>query len=257
MNTTYTNVAEGWGLYDTLCICGTNYGQESAQGFFRSFVNFAGRETHSFFKQRTEGNIGLAYTNKQSADSMDWPYTIYSIGCRFFSPVTKNLGSVVEGGWTEWESSIAHWWEAEMPRHCALQFKVNEDIILEAPCMALPSGYGPVNGGTSYEHENVYEDQATEVYGPVSNVVTNQGVPELTNRFKFTSHPIEVAKMNTIEAILHVSTYARNILLNSAGPLSYVFKNSEGGLDSFYSRFGIQISLMGKRSVQQRGQYHR
>jgi len=261
------NVAEAWPIFDTLCICSTFYGSEDiSQGWFTSFANFADKETHSFFMQRTIGTVGLQYTNKSTVDRMDFAYKAFSIGVRFFAPGVRTLGALVDGAIHYRDNYSAHWWETELPSHCALQFKVQEDIVAEGPAMLFSPGYGMSGSGASFEHDAIEQagpnGALNALYPPVMNWSMTQGVPSLSNRFAFET-PIEIPRTGTIEAILHVSEYAREVLSDigstivAAAPLNYIFVDDATPKYSYYpARYGIQVSLLGYRYVQQRAQYH-
>lgn len=264
MEREFMNVQESWPIFDTLLVS-QDFAQSSsdiAQGWQPSFGAFANQETYSFFKQRTEGSADLAYTNKQSADTMDFAFELYSIGVSFFSPGVRTLGTLVAGDWTDiFDSTSAHWWEAELPRHCAIALKVNQDIVCELPCMAASPGYGPHGGGASFEHPQVsfQADPVNPGTFAVLNMAMTAGVPNIQNRWKLKK--IGIPRTATVEAILTVSAEARAILSNMAGPLSYIFPadDQDGAppYTSTHSCFGIQVSMLGKRMVQQRGSYHR
>lgn len=265
----YQNVAEAWSVYDTMILCPTFYGQESSvQGWFQTFVAFSQEERHSFFKSRTEANASQAYCNKQTADSMDFAMEVYSLGCAFFAPGVRTLMATTDADPTYQtiNSQIAHWWEVELPRHCSVEFKVQQDTILELPAMAAAPGYGPVGGGASFEHERSGRVSPQGVFNPdylpVMNMAVTQGVPTPKNRWPFPK-PIQIPRTATIEAIVTVSQYARDYLSNFANlNPQYVFGGISGApadppYTNFPARFGIQVSLLGKRLVQQRAQYHR
>jgi hypothetical protein len=268
----FANVAESWPLYDTACVCAEFFGQESSiDGWFSNFVTFGQQERHSFFKGRTEAQASLAYCNKQNVDNMDFAFEVYSIGLSFWAPGCRVL---TEGELqtrlelpTSYYTQIAHFWEAELPRHCSLTFKVQQDIVCELPAMAASPGYGPVGGGASFEHEEPYrnntEGQENADYHPVMNMAVTQGVPEPKNRWSFPT-PIQIPRTATIEGIVDVGAIARDYFTNMAGVQPYyLFGGVDGapadpaGYISFPARFGITMSLYGKRLVQQRAQYHR
>lgn len=260
----YTNVAESWPVYDTLCVCNTFYGTESVQqGWFNTFIAMSQREQHSFFKARTEGSIGLQYSNKQNQDTMDFAFEAYSLGVSFFAPGTRKLGNVTDGAFDLLDHGSAHWWEVEFPRHCAIQLKVQQDIVAELPCAFASPGYGPQANGASFEAGNgVWEDQVTPWMPAVVNMAVNMGVPSISNRWRFPKK-IGIPRTATVEAILTISEQGRAALaaLGNAGvgPYDYVLPetNDAGeGWKSIPARYGIQVSLIGKRMVQQRAQYH-
>jgi len=263
------NVAEAWPIYDTLCVTPTFYGTESINlGWFNTFAGFAAKETHSFFMGRTLGQIGLQYTNKATVDRVDFAYDAFSLGVRFKAPGVRRLGALVAGDLHYADNFSAHWWETELPSHCTIQLKVQQDIVAEGPAMMFSPGYGANGSGASFNHEEA--DPAgpngalNANYPPTMNWAMTQGIPSLSNRFAF-EDPIGIPRTGSIEAILHVSEYAREILTDMGtgvaggnGPYNYVFIDSAKPTvySEFPTRYGIQVSLMGVRYVQQRAQYH-
>lgn len=256
----YKNVAESWTLYDSILICNTFYGAENqVQGWFSTFQDFASHEQHIFFKSRTEAIAGGAYTNQQSSDTMDFAFLAYSMGIAIWAPAPNlegTSGTQIEGasGVVDYgDPSIGHFFQFDLPRHMGIQFRTNQDIRAECTCYAAPPGYGPIGGGAASEIPETAIINAL----PVINIAGTQGVPVLQNRFKFPI-PIGIPRTATIEGILKVSPYARYVLEGITGPQYYVFQADGGGppFEFFPKRYGIQFSILGKRLVQQRAQYH-
>ncbi len=256
----YANVVEAWPLYDTIIVCRQFFGQEqSVNGWFSSFVTFGAQETHSFFKVRTEGTAGLQYTNQQSSDSMDFAFIADSIGIAIQAPAPDRQGDSgapdgTAGDLVFADDMISHWFASELPRHMAIQLKVQQDIRAEVNCMDCPPGYGALGSGTSFPM------QGPLGFGDIPFMTNSvvQGVPLLSNRYPLPS-PIGIPRTATIEGILHISEYGRNILANTYGPRDFQFNTQEGTPPYTYfpARYMIQFSLLGQRLVQQRGQYHR
>ena len=261
------NVAESWPVFDTICLCNTFYGSETRElGWFNTFQQFSENETHSFYKSRTIGSIGQQYTNKNTVDTMDFAYHAYSFGVSFWAPGVRTLGKLEAGELTFRDNGSAHWWETELPSHCAIQLKVQQDIVAEIPAMMASPGYGPAGSGASFAHDDILGVVApvNAVNPPVMNMAVSQGVPDLRNRFRFPK-TIKIPRTATIEAILTVSDVARGVLSafgdnTVEGPQNYIFVDSVADAvptySEFPSRYGITVSLLGKRVVQQRGQYH-
>lgn len=257
------NVTEAWAIYDSIVICPTWYGSEdNIGGWFNSYAAFGAQETHSFFKTRTEGTAGTPYCNQQSADSMDFAFIAHSIGLAIQVPAVNIDGQpdeVIEGvlGDIQFpDALIGHWFGADLPEHMAIQIKVQQDIRAEVTAMHCPPGYGSAGSGVAFQATSDAPASHGEI--PTMTSVVNQGVPCLSNRFPL-PNPIGIPRTGTIEAVLHVSEYARNVLTNVAGPRQYQF-NSNDGLPPFTffpRRVVLQVSLFGERLVQQRGQYHR
>jgi len=257
----YANVVESWAHYDSVVISPTFYGSESnVGGWFTSFALFGQQETHSFFKTRTEGIAGAQYCNQQSSDSMDFALLIDSIGLAFLAPACNaeteyGPGDGTPGDAVACDDLVSHWFAAELPDHCAIQLKVQQDIRAEIQAMSCPPGYGATGGGGAYSSQYApgFADNLPWLTVPVT-----QGVPVLANRFPL-PEPIGVPRTASIEGILHVSETMRTTLQNIRGPASYAF-NTDTGLPPyifFPRRYIIQLSLFGQRLVQQRAQYHR
>ncbi len=269
------NVAEPWILYDTVIISKNMYGKEiSCPGWFTSFQGFAQQETHSFFKSRSEGIAGSAYNNQQSPDMMDYAFIAYSIGLTFFAPGVRLLGNLgaLRTQILRCYSGAAHWWEVELPNHVGVQFKIQNDVVSEGPAYDYPPGYGPSGGGGAMEISN-------GTIPNISNLLTHtaffnnagtQGVPIFANRHIF-KEPIEIPRTSLIEGVINLGAIARSICSLNLAPtiagvaqfpdyiIPMVDATTAPGIADYKTapaRFGIQMSLLGKRLVQQRGQYH-
>jgi hypothetical protein len=252
----YANVVETWSLYDSIVICPTLYGTEQNASWFTTFAGFSTRETHRFYKTRTEATVGPQYNNQQSSDSMDFAFKIHSIGLAIMGPPFFECqpSEVDSDAIVTVDAYLPQWFVAEFPYHCGIQLKVQQDIRVELPVVACPPGYGAIGGGVSSE------TPAIITHGDIP-YVTNQsgsGVPVLSNRYPL-PEPIGVPRTGQIEGILHVSEWARNTLANVTGPHQIVFNSDDGALPYNFedARYIIQMSLFGERLVQQRAQYHR
>lgn len=255
------NVGEPWPLYDSICVTNKLYGSENnLNGWFTSFQTFALNEQHIFFKMRSEGVAGLAYNNQQSSDRLDYGFDAYSFGVSFKAPGTRYLGFVQENQFSPIDyppdTFSAHWWECELPNHCAVQLKVQQDIVAEGPALDFPPGYGSSGGGAGMAQGETpaYPDN----FG-YCNYASTQGTPIFQNRHKF-ENPIGIPRDATIEGILFISDFAREILMGMGNVPNYLIPEPEQQNHYFLhppARFMIQMSLLGVRYVQQRGQYHR
>lgn len=256
----YANVSEAWSLYDTIGISKTLYGGEQNAGWFNTFNAFGQQQTHSFFKQRTEGMLGTPYTNQQSSDSMDFAFVAHSVGLALFAPV-PNISAVASspdgtaGQLSRVDASIGHWFAADLPRHMGFQFKIQQDIRIELPALQAPPGYGVAGGGVAFP-----QLAAAPAFGSQVTCSTNvqQGVPVLSNRYPLPFR-IGIPRTASIEGIIHLSEYAQQVLQTVIGPQDMVFNSNDGTAPYkfFQKRYLIQVSLIGERLVQQRGQYHR
>lgn len=266
------NVGESFCLYDTMVVSDQFVGSEAnVRGWFRDFPTMGQQERHTFFKDRTEALASLAYCNKQTSDLLDFAFEAYSVGVQFRAPTIRNLGDRSATRYIDtfnWSTQVGHFWEVELPRHCSIEFKIQQDSVLELPCMAASPGYGPVGGGCSFAHDQISEipgqngSPLAGFYKPVMHAAITQGVPQLSNRFAF-KEPKQIPRNAPIECIVTVSEVGRWMLQNLPGWWYYKFNDAthptpaNPGLNyrDFPSRFMIQVSLFGRRLVQQRGQY--
>lgn len=315
------NVSEIYPLYDSVIVSQRLHGNESrVKGWFgghagnpwaRPLEEFGDTPEHLFFKDRTEGNSDLAYCNAQSAETMDFAYRCYSVGVRFWGPVSAfevspridhngagmlPWGTAVTDDPYSLQSVFSQWWKAEFPRHCSFELKIEQDVIVEGPCMSFPPGHGFTGGGSAWSAPltpGVTDDLASAIFyqnidadtsgqdsiaqAPQHIHVVNQGHPRLGNRFNFVDadgnpQPILIPRNALYQASIKLSPYAQYALNNVMGPLYYQFNRrcprewayGEVGSETievdplywFGTRYGITVSLLGERLVQQRGQYH-
>jgi hypothetical protein len=163
---------------------------------------------------------------------------------------------------------------------CGFRMKIEQDVILEGPCMHFPPGHGFVGAGSSWSgpptpETNIEPDaagEATIIQHPQMISVINQGKPTLGNRFNFIDsqelpQPIEIPKGALFECTIVLSPYVQYWLREIAGPLYYLFNrlcprewfvaagNDHSPAYWFGVRYGITVSFLGERLVQPRGQY--
>jgi len=264
MNAPYMNVTEGYSLYDTVIVCSELFGKEkSINGWYTTFTDFANDEKHTFFKSRTSGNSHLAYCNMDSADTVDFVFKAFSLGVRFFAPVMPDCLNTIIVSPTEMNDNVPAFWTFDLAKHCGIDFRVQQDVIVENTCLATPAGYGPRGGGGAQPSidDNPNPDFPNQT--PWQVTVGSNGEPCIDNRFPFPS-PVSIARNTSIEANIYLSGYARWVLSNIGGPNLWVLPSEEQatqpqGDDDYITmstRYGIQVSLYGYREVQQRGQYH-
>lgn len=257
------NAKEFWPIYDSIVICEELIGSEvNVPGWFTTFANFAAKETHVFFKNRTDGIAGEQYTNMKNGDTMDFAYLIHSVGIAVFCTpgFDCQVGAIDGTGLLadRIDAVIPQYWRADFPWHLGIQLKVQQDVRLELPVMAACPGYGESGGGTAYQQAYPVPP-LPNAFGEVPWIAVNstQGVPVLKNRFPL-PEPIGVPRTGSVEMILHVGEWARLNLQQITGP-HRIFINVDGTESGnfYYSRYIIQASLFGERMVQRRAQYHR
>lgn len=310
------NVSEIYPLYDSVIISQRLWGNEiKVKGWFgghagdpwaKPWEQFGDTPEHLFFKDRTEGNSDLAYCNLQSAETMDFAYRLYSIGVRFWGPISSfevspryayngdgmpPWGAITNDDPYILASAWKQFFATELPQHVGFEFKVEQDVICEGPAMTFPPGHGFIGGGSSWSDpvtpgdsnisttydQNFEVDAQGEdslVQYPQHISVVNQGVPGISNRFNFVNakgfpQPVEIPKNALIQAKIILSPYVQEMMNDVLGPLYYLFNRrcprawgigatpdvNESPATWFGTRYGITVSMLGERLVQQRGQY--
>lgn len=266
METPYLNVAESYPLYDTILVCSQFYGKEqNIVGWFNTFRAFSQNDKHTFFKNRTIGSSHLAYCNMDSSDNVDFVFKASSMGVRFFAPVVpdgyRDTIQGDQGFLTLLNENNPTWWLLDLPKHCGVDLRIQQDVIVENTCLATPPGYGPrLGGGTQ---PIIYDPTDTTINSPPYKIITGTiGEAAIDNRFPF-PYPLAIPRNATIEANIYPSLYARRVMADIAGPLEWIGSGPVGheppdDTETFHVpvRYGIQVSLYGHREVQQRGQYH-
>ena len=248
----FKNVLEPWVVYDTIVIGHDFYGTEnSVPGWFTTIANFAARDRHTFFKGRNEANCGLCYNNMQTMDKLDFAFHCFSVGLTFWS----NFDLIEDNQNTSTANThFPVFFAYDLPAHCGIEFKVAQDIKLEANSYMTPPGYGPMGIGVGNGRDTYNAALGNEILIQSGT----QGIPRKQNRFQL-DKPASIPRNEIIEGTLYLGELVANIMQNTAGPLlsGFSFWNGEG-LDrqNHYVRYGIQMSLMGVREVQQRGQLH-
>jgi hypothetical protein len=251
------NVLEPWSIYDSICICRNFYGNESSvQGWFLTFAAFAAQQEHRFFKSRNEAICGLPYNNMQSQDRADFAFHALSIGISFQGPCQgweKEPESEFMGGGL----NISNFFQFDLPNHVGIEFRLAQDVRLDANPYHIPPGYGPRVSGVSQGIDLIAG--ATNAGYSSGIVVGTQGEPVKDNRFYFKSE-IAIPRNETFEVRMTLSEYARNILSVTNGPANY-FWGYPVALEAphieearFPTRYVIQCAIHGLREVQQRGQ---
>ena len=243
----YMNCIEDWALYDTILV---NQNISDKPGWFASFAALAAANLNYFFNVRSRA-IGLPYCNLDKRDSMAFPMLVESMGVTFFAPQVESTEDS-----TYQEDIVNHIWETDLPRHASIVFSVMQDERVKNTVMLTPPGYGPIGGGVGQgDPETSSLTKGMSGLRGIVKSATSQGVPDIDNRYKFPI-PLEVPRNGRIQATLKFSAYGRGLLEAMPGPWSAHFGGgavTTTATDLFY---GIQVSLMGKRGVQQRGQYH-
>lgn len=243
----FENVGEPWLLYDSVLIGPTQ--KDRARGWYEDFAALGAAGNVNFFNVRNRSTTHPAYNDFDASDDVPFVFWAYSIGIEFWSMPISDTGEDV-GGFlrpVDWSENYMKF-NAEVPTHSGLEFQVKQDIVLEAPCLALPAGAG-INGFTRPLYSLASSPNNTGTFQNLTN-----GVPGIQNRWPF-KHPIGIPRDANIRATVKLSQIATRLLESMDGPGTITL----GPLvtdPQVNSCAGITLSLFGKREVQQRGAYH-
>jgi hypothetical protein len=257
------NIPEGSFLYDNIVIDGDRSGKErTVSSWFSRMEDFAEHETHTLFKGRTVGLVGLTNTNMKIADKNANPFYAFSPGICFNGPGINILedsgrsrGMISLDTLTSPNLELADFWQLRLPRMCGLQIKIGQYIVAEGPAENFPACYGPYyEAGYTANTIQQTEEEGNEA---ASNFAFVSGDANLQSRRQFIV-PEGIPKDEAIEMILIVSREAREILKRIASPYTSIpiqAANEEDGIHTLIpARFSIEGSFLGVREVQKRGE---
>jgi hypothetical protein len=237
----FMNAEEAWAIYDTIQV---RTGITEKRIGYGSYVALGGAPEWAFFDQRKIGDVGLAYTNRDSNEGLEFPFLAYSLGVRFVAP--EGLCEPIDAAGPQ--NTLVHAIFSRMIlEHVGFKFKVSQDEKLLHTCYLAPDGLGPqgVNIFNTNNPLNVLDQ------GSYSN--TN-GQSHISGRWKFPA-PIQMPRGCTFNLTMVPSEYARGLLAAMPGPSNYTFSLAAEA-SVFPSSALIRVDIIGKRAVQQRNALH-
>jgi len=249
----FRNVEEQWYLYDTVAV--SSWCDSLAHpipGWFSSFNDLGQSDEISFFNTRNK-SIGLAYNNQESRDQVPFALTVDSVSVGFFAPSCSSmLGDLGQLTYPGRIDTLSSFWESELPQHTSAIFKVNQDERLKTNCGMLPACYGPVGSAMAQG------DMSTQGGHNTSITIGGFGRSHLKYRWEFPDG-IGIPRRATMSVSLRFVEWARTCFQHLWGPGNMQFRDVDGESEVVAykpSMFFIQAMVMGRREVQQRGQYH-
>jgi len=239
-NIPFLNAEEAWDIYDTVQIRSDATEKEG----FASYVALGTVPIWPFFDQRKQ-DIGIAYTNRDSNEGLEFAFEAYSMGVRFIAPEGKVEGENAAGP----DNPFAHMIFSRMiADHCGFRLKIRQDDKLIHTCTLAPAGVGP-NG------VNLVQLGGVAPVADVGSYSNTNGDPHISGRWKWPA-PIEMPRGATFSVRLEPSNYLRNLLQALPGPSAYKF-SPDGVLEKDIPAAAlIRVDLIGKRGVQQRNALH-
>jgi hypothetical protein len=251
------NVKENFMLYDTVGVYEpTGQNITNPPGWFTTYGAMGGAPEVNFFNVRNR-RVGLPYCNLDSIDSMSYAFRVRSLGITFFANNMTQAPSWATDDTFSPEDITGHVFTVDLPRHTGFRFRVQQDDVLFGHVLLAPAGYGPCGDGFGRGSPSLNQN-ANFANGFDHHLSAfTQGIPEYTARWPF-AKPIDIPRDASINIKLTFSEWARNLL--AAMPYDLEFQGINDGVDDIVSNrvfAGIQVSLIGERLVQQRGEHHR
>lgn len=233
------NVTEAFSLYDTVQI-----GKEvSLPAGYGSYAALAGLEEIPFFTVRNRTQTGLAYTNKDSIDSLPFVFHVKDIGVRLIAaapfqalPNSPTATEIADHNAARIFDSLLHY-------HVGLILKIREDERLAHTVELAPPGTGTFGYTAGAVAANIQS--------------ANQGWPGLGNRWTW-REPLSIPRNCVLSVVLKPSAYAKELLARMPGPFADLpLVDLATGTAATARRISlIRVSLNGAREVQQRGELH-
>jgi hypothetical protein len=254
-------VVESFPLYDTVVISSA-IDESNNLGFFNNYAQMGNQNKITFFDQRKQTDTDLAYCNLDAKERFPYGYTAYSFGISFQGPAVGSIATIPGEPTTVAEMVFGRWSEEqlfnfELPKHCGVRVKLEQNDVLESNVMFSPAGtgaFGQSNIGGSPTSPSDY------AYNPhVSGMTGGFGIPQMTNRFPF-PEPLVIPTNSVFSIELEFSQMGKELLKAMQGPSDWVMGEVVDGdpplvIPHSTPAMGmIQVSLMGTRYVQQRGE---
>lgn len=242
-----SNAREDWPIYDTVQI---RDGATENEGYL-TFQALSLPDEIPFFTKRKR-DIGLAYTNRDSNESLEFAYYLKSIGVSFrphLAPTPAN--KPLEGAAIGEHNALSTAMFLAMIEHCGLSLKIRADEKLAVTLPLTPDGTG-----------NFGFVGATSVAGAQQiQAGTTNGWPHNRNRFTFSGEGIEIPRGATFGVVLRFSQYAKSVLACLPNPAPLHFNSDPFAqtppADCLVKPCSlIRVSLQGWREVQQRNALH-
>lgn len=254
----FMNVSEQFMLYDTVGIYTPPLGSNIANpdGWFFNYAALGAANDINFFDVRNR-SAGLMWNNQDKRDQLAWPFEIHTIGVTFFADLMSGGANWATDQTFSPEDYASHLFLVDLPRHAGLTLQVQQDVRLRTHCYFAQPGYGPCGGGygrgqpsgwTALDNDNGWDHYLS---------TATQGVPMYDVRWPF-PEPLMVPRNATLRVIIRFTEYARALLAQL--PFLGTFHGDVEGQTDIEEKAafaGIQVSLTGKRLVQQRSEYHR
>jgi len=238
----FLNAEEDWAIYDTIQVGKAITDKKIG---YPSYAGLGAVASWPFFDQR-KSDIGLAYTNRDSNEGLEFAFKCYSIGVRFVAPEGK-VEPEVTAVTGDNNPAIGSIFSNMLLEHVGFRLKISQDDKLLHTCYLAPEGAGP-NG------VNLVQQSAAANLQPIGSFNNANGQPHLSDRWKW-PNSIEMPRGVTFSLRMEPSEYARGLLQSMTGPTNYTFNAGVEPVE-FPANALIRVSMIGVRGVQQRNALH-
>lgn len=226
------NVMESWMIYDTALI---GPGVDTSKNWYSSFTNMANQPEIPFINVRTLSDAGGAYTNITSRDKFPWMYKLHSMGLRFMYPdptVDNSSPHTAIMAATKLFNQVVQ-------EHAWFELELREDVVLRVKPTHMPAGMGVAGYVQGNNAQNNW----------MSTTLTN-GAPYLGNRWKFVGKSLSIPRDTPVRGRLYFSQYGKDLL-------TQIDEVADLDFDEAFNNIAmIELTLLGMRGVQQRGELH-
>lgn len=238
----FANATEAWAIYDAAQI---RSDIEQDKLGYKSYQAMGALDEWPFFDQR-KSDVGIAYTNRDSNETLEYVFHAYSLGVRFV-PAPCLVEPPADGGGAD--NHLVHQvLNQALLEHVGLIVRVQQDDKLIHQATLAPDGAGPfgvsvgVAGGVA-------------PFAGVGAYCSTNGEPLLANRWKWPD-PVSIPRGATFSVRLRPSKYLKALMTAMPGPGDYDFHN--GTVKTTVPACALmRVDLIGKREVMQRNQLHR
>ena len=239
----FANAEEAWAIYDTIQI---RKSVETKEGY-KSYADMGAKDEWPFMDQR-KSDIGLAYTNRDSNEGLEYVFHAHSLGIRFAAPqgiIEPDPGVQAPLGPS---NPVAHLvFAAMLAEHIGVRVKIMQDDKLLHSVYLAPPGTGFVTA-----------TGAIVSAGPLaySTLASGLGWPDLHNRWKWPGG-LDIPRGATFSVRLIPSRYGKALCSSLPGPGDFTFCVDGQTPLTMESCALVRVDMLGRREVQQRNQLHR
>lgn len=237
MTNGFKNVMENFPIYDTVLIGLTSEQAAKYPGGYQNFTEMADAEEIPFLNVRNSSEVGGSYTNITSKDKLPWLYYLDSFGFRFLYP-DPNVDAASEHTGI---MAASKYFQTVVCEHGYFEFSIREDVRLRSKPMLLPAGFGASGFISGNQTQNSW----------FSTLITN-GLAQIKNRWRNTQSAMEIPRDTPVKGSLRFSEYGKSLLRKMGNVAGLDF----GDETPFQNIAMIELTLIGVRGVQQRGEYH-